>query len=89
MTVSKSIKNLISKQAKEYYGKKLNIVQVYPDPKVSNTYIVRVEDDQGNWCFVVNYGYGDSIDDAMIDDFIELEPKQKINKSMFGDLRFF
>ena len=84
----KAIKDKIKKDAKEYYGDDLNIVQVYADPKVSNCYVCRVEDDQGNWCFIVNYNFGKSIHKAMIEDGIGLEPGQKISKKLFGDLQF-
>ena len=86
----KTIKNKITADAEKYYGYKPNIVQVYPDPKVDDCYVVRVEGgEMDNWCFVVNYGYGDDIDDAMIEDCVDLEPGQKINKGMFGELKFF
>lgn len=86
--MNKGLLTRIQADAKKYYGEELNIVQLYADPKVANCYVVRVEDKTGNWCFVVNYGYGDDINQAMIEDHIELKPGQKITKRDFGDLRF-
>ena len=70
----------------KYYGMKMNIVQIYADPKVSNCYIVRFETKKDNFACVINFDYGD---DPMIEDGIELEPGQKITYKMFGDPQFF
>lgn len=86
MSVSKSTKEKIQRYVNGYYESNMNIVQVYPDPKVHNCYVVRFEDEQGNWCCVLNFDYEN---EPMIEDGVDLEDGQKITKRMFGELRFF
>lgn len=69
----------------KYYGSKMNIVQIYPDPKVDNCYVIRFKQGDQNFACILNFNY----EDYMIDDGIELEPKQKITKKMFGELSLF
>jgi hypothetical protein len=87
--MNKSLLATVKKQAAEYYGKELNIVQTYADPKVSDCWVVRVEDKGGNWCFVFNTSFGKTLDDWMLEDGIDLEPGQKITSKLFGSPRFF
>lgn len=87
--MNKQILELIKAGEQGYYGRELNVVQIYRDPKVSSCFVCRVEDDSENWCFVINLMYGDTLEAVMLEDCIELEPGQKINKTMFGDLRLF
>ncbi len=81
------LKSKIQKYCDEYYGYKLNIAQIYPDPKVNNCYVVRFEGGKfsDNFACILNFDY----DDPMIEDSIDLNPGQKITKKMFGDLQFF
>jgi len=74
----------------KYYGYTVSIVQIYPDPKVSRCYIVRIGNDSdgapANFACIINFHYES---DPMVDDGVELEPGQKITKKMFGDPQFF
>ena len=94
MKLKKEIQAIVDK----YYDRKMNIVQIFRDPNMEDRgYVVRFEDENGNWCCVLNLGYIDypigddpvDTDDTMIEDGVDLEPGQKISKKMFGALRFF
>ena len=85
--MSQVIKKMIKEGEQDYYGRELNVVQIYRDPKVPASYVCRVEDDS-NWCFIVNIGYGNTLDEAMVEDCIELQPNEKISDQMFGELKF-
>jgi len=81
------IRKMIKDGEQAYYGKELNVVQIYRDPKVQTSYVCRVEDDN-NWCFILNIDYGTTLEEAMFEDYIELKPNEKINSQMFGELKF-
>jgi hypothetical protein len=89
-----SLKTAVQETVDKYYGQKMNVVQIYKDPKVEDCYVVRFNDEQGNWCCVLNFGYvkygepNTDSDEAMIEDSIPLEPGQKISKDLFGEPRF-
>ncbi len=93
MTLKKRVQKLVDK----YYGRKMNVVQIFRDPNVDDdSYVVRFEDKSENFCCILNFSYVDyphedaqPLEDAMIEDYIELKPGQKITKKLFGSPRFF
>jgi hypothetical protein len=87
-SMSKKVMDMIKKGQQEYFGQELNVVQIYQDPNVAGCYVCRVEDDNGNWCFVLNLRYGSTLDDCMIEDSVELKPGEKITSKLFSKPRF-